>query len=835
MHVPWVVEAMPALLHISLFLFFLGLVIFLLNINHSVFFTVVPCIVLFSAVYVCITFMPIFRPNCPYYTPLSIPVSLLPVSILKLTMGIVKIATFRCVWIAVAFYATIYYCFTCSWIIICSWTRLKDRCRLGDTDTSDSMRTRLVHHGKETWHLFLRLSCRLKERFDDTYTCFDTLYWALRRWGGRNAAKEIIFNRLPDIDLGILGWTVGTLGEDDALQKFFDAIPGFFNSTLVNLPEVDHGSPNHWRLYYDLGVALNGFLRRTLSSNSVLDSVKNRRLDIYLNANNVIFGPRRVSHSLYQILSGNFGQFPQTIETANALAHWCTSNREHVALAARCMVASILQAPLKRDDCWIALARDQLGLPDRVLHDSISRGDDSACLAIFIHMTRQFFRTKSWNLTVVSSLSKFDICNTHPGLQNTFCSLWNEIVLQAKKQGSYSDPAHVLRAVRHFYVALHQGTDAAPTTFDASTRSLDRILDLPSSYPLCNIAAHHPDSTLPPPAQIDDPNDASSRSSRLEIQSIPRGNTNTTPQQAAEANMVAELPSSDFTARLSEGFPSPSSTTGPVHIPPQITSVTDPSIRESIQTVALDLTRLGSMAVAHVSRPSSLLTVGITANITANLVRLNEPPADIPIGEMGESSQDPTETALNLPLLDLVPVTVIPATMPHPHSACTQQPGDFLDPSSPITSVLMVSFSPERNKQQDIVAPTTASDILSKADQITQAIPPIDFTPQTSQESTCVPPTTGPGSLPSPILMPAFHSGVIPVERPSSLESVFLQPCHLLGSLPSSLTTTPSSSTLVTSGLDTGIATSTGVSSAHEYDENSVDAYIPKEVSLHAP
>ncbi|KAH9952550.1 hypothetical protein BGW80DRAFT_1123776, partial [Lactifluus volemus] len=35
-HLPWSVEALPALLHLSLFLFFTGLVIYLFNINHTV-------------------------------------------------------------------------------------------------------------------------------------------------------------------------------------------------------------------------------------------------------------------------------------------------------------------------------------------------------------------------------------------------------------------------------------------------------------------------------------------------------------------------------------------------------------------------------------------------------------------------------------------------------------------------------------------------------------------------------------------------------------------------------------------------------------------------------
>ena len=51
MHVPWAVEGLPTLLHLSLFLFFGGLVIFLFNVDEEVFSCVVSWIGFFSVVY----------------------------------------------------------------------------------------------------------------------------------------------------------------------------------------------------------------------------------------------------------------------------------------------------------------------------------------------------------------------------------------------------------------------------------------------------------------------------------------------------------------------------------------------------------------------------------------------------------------------------------------------------------------------------------------------------------------------------------------------------------------------------------------------------------------
>ncbi len=68
---PWAVETLPALLHISLFLFFAGLVVFLCNVNITIFKLVLSWVGVCTALYGCVTFMPIFRHDSPYYTSLS--------------------------------------------------------------------------------------------------------------------------------------------------------------------------------------------------------------------------------------------------------------------------------------------------------------------------------------------------------------------------------------------------------------------------------------------------------------------------------------------------------------------------------------------------------------------------------------------------------------------------------------------------------------------------------------------------------------------------------------------------------------------------------------------
>src|SRR6266851_5296977 len=86
-HVDWAVDALPAMVHLSLFIFFAGLLVYLFNIHHTVFKVVVCWVALLTTAYGFITFMPIFWHDSPYYSPLSTTVwfllGIIPYAILK--------------------------------------------------------------------------------------------------------------------------------------------------------------------------------------------------------------------------------------------------------------------------------------------------------------------------------------------------------------------------------------------------------------------------------------------------------------------------------------------------------------------------------------------------------------------------------------------------------------------------------------------------------------------------------------------------------------------------------------------------------------------------------
>ncbi len=64
-------EMLPVLLHTSVLLFYIGLIDFLLHINHTVAFTMLAPVALCVLVYFVMCIMQLYFHNSPYHTPLS--------------------------------------------------------------------------------------------------------------------------------------------------------------------------------------------------------------------------------------------------------------------------------------------------------------------------------------------------------------------------------------------------------------------------------------------------------------------------------------------------------------------------------------------------------------------------------------------------------------------------------------------------------------------------------------------------------------------------------------------------------------------------------------------
>ena len=419
MHIPWAVEASWTLVHLSVFLFFGGLVIFSFNLDHEVFTSLVYWTCFFTLVYGLITMLALIRHDSPYSAPLSLPAWFLYSSFQYTTFTVFSFITDR-------------------------------------------------YSPYETWRYY----SDLKDRYRG---------WMLG--SVEKAAEEMASERPSEIDGRILGWTINALGDDDSLEKFFEAIPGFFNSK----PVKDLGDFPLSQLETLWG-ALDGFMGRTLSSNSVTESVKSRRDVLCRDIMSMIPCPM---YYMGDNLRSYYYQAPVSIERSQAMGRWITHSSHDVSVTARHRVIENLPKIRERDNRWTALASDVYGLPARDIEYNVALGGDNVLLAILIHVSRQAIHSyKEGMFGFVKALNQFNIRYTLPGPQHDFCTFWNELVQEAKNRGYGSNPVHILHLIRHLYITLHQGTDATPTAFSASTDTFDAILFHPSSYPLCNIASH---------------------------------------------------------------------------------------------------------------------------------------------------------------------------------------------------------------------------------------------------------------------------------------------------------------------------------------------------------
>ena len=617
MHLHWAVEALPFLIHLSLFLFLSGFIIYMRNINHSVYLSTILATGLFSAVYIFLTFMPLFRPDSPYNTPLSpIAHAITRFVIWALVVCFIYLSAFIILYplaiLAVCFIALIPLFViirrVCGACLSRSLSELKYFAAALPEEEIERFGKRglnyMIHPFNSSWN------------------------WA--RDYSQVSAEERISKTPPAIDLGILKWTIGALGDDDTLEKFFEHIPGFFHSRAVR--DLERPLPDAFLSRFS--DAWGGFLARNLLSNSVDDAVKTHRLDVCMKAIKGICDDDGPSEIFWRLSSLRFDQVPPSIHTAEILEPWCKDNDSDISELARYTAAKVLPYVRERDDRWITFAQDVFGLPEGILRGHIARGDDSVMLAILICAARQVISTEPCKWEMLPSISKFDILDTLPGLQNEFCSLWNEIV---EEGWDMDDPVEILRGIRHLYIALHQGTDCAPTLFDGSTPDDDLRLRVESSYPRCTIHTHDSDSS---------------------VSLLPRlGHThNLSPPPSPSAPLH------------SQELSSPSPNTVPEHIAPEANPATLSSIHESIETVTLDTNRLVVTEVSYSSYQSS----PPAASLTTNIVRSHNATNDLPTNEMDRTSRTPTATFHTLPQPDAVPVIVTPLTV-----SCA--PGDFFD------------------------------------------------------------------------------------------------------------------------------------------------------------
>ena len=235
------VATMPTLLHVSVFLFFAGLVEFLFPIHATVAYTTLACIILFALAYANLTILPNIYHSCPYATPLS-----------GITWRISHLA-----------------------VIGFSWTTLKIE---GGFRKSLSQLWSLIDQpapepdALNSWRETLKNQVKIRRQFLSQ--------------GMRKSVEFSAYKADSTVVTSALVWTLTALDEDREIEDFSSRVPGFFDSsvvpdaTLAILPLMSH-QPNSDPV---LGSRLYDLLNTCKSETSSLDEeMRNNRLRACLN------------------------------------------------------------------------------------------------------------------------------------------------------------------------------------------------------------------------------------------------------------------------------------------------------------------------------------------------------------------------------------------------------------------------------------------------------------------------------------------------------------------------------------------------------------------------
>jgi hypothetical protein len=426
---PLAVEALPTLLHISLFLFFAGSVVFLWHVNLTIFKFVLSWVSICTALYGCITFIPIFRHDSPYLTPLSF----------------------------------------LAWHIVTAIPFLTFRGLRGLT----------------------YLDCFSNDVYDH-FRSLEERYRNLLMWGMQKAAEQTALNSPSEIDTRAFLWTFDRLDEGHDLERFFSGLPSFRSSEVGNplpsltLEQKEALSTALTGLFdrtfsSDLCPSVKN--RRAIICAKAVDPAHIPDafsvLDIMLSECQYT-GP--LATEIVRIVTG-WGNYADQDATLDAQA---TISMIVVRVKLRddpwftlASKALVIPEAVLRD---YATHGESLSLA--ILIHVVRQQ--------FSHFWK-LYRSNVRFYQVLEAASKFKAQDTLPELRHDFCELWNQIVREVQNKDDQTMAFYILGQIRNVFLALHRQTESAlPTRLSPFTGDHDDILYDPLLYPLCSIPGNHP-------------------------------------------------------------------------------------------------------------------------------------------------------------------------------------------------------------------------------------------------------------------------------------------------------------------------------------------------------
>ena len=363
---PWAVEALPTMLHLSLFLFFAGLAVFLWNVNLTIFKLVLSWIGLCISLYGCITFIPVFCHDSPYHTPLSLPVWHLITGIPFLTFRVLETISLSSDWFSY-----------------------------------------------ETYERFERLAER---------------YGHLLVQGMQKTAEESALRSSSEIDARAFMWTFDCLDEDHELERFFSGLPGFRSSKVVEDPLPWLTSDQEGKLLNAVIGLLDRTssdllpepvkVRRNVICAKAIGPVNNPLAMLRVLRRIVSedqYGPVQTSEIARLVKGWDNGKDEETtiIRAIASSVIVRAQRRDDLWYAMASDEMGVSESILRNH----ATHGNNLSLS--ILVHVIRQQ--------FSHVLDQHWPwSEFWK--VLKTTSEFDVRNTSPELQHEFCALWNEVV-----------------------------------------------------------------------------------------------------------------------------------------------------------------------------------------------------------------------------------------------------------------------------------------------------------------------------------------------------------------------------------------------------------------------
>jgi hypothetical protein len=451
LNIPLTIEVIPVLLHISLFLFFAGLSVYLFGVHRTIFKVVTAWIGACIFIYATVAIIPIIHKNSPCSSPLS--------SWFSFWLTGIRYAFFRLLR------------------------------QFPDIDSS----------------IFMRLRSRdpravhLEDYFSHSM---------------RKTAEQYALKLNPSIDYRSLLWTFQSLDEDSDLEKFFEGLPRLCDSKTGKSLDLRQGfiGPNQTELSNALIEMMNRTLssnlvpefvkqRRLIICTKAIESTS-------------LFGPWWILHRVllggwYQFLGCiEFGLFVQNLKD---ISHPVTLFYRQCVAA---LTISIVRDHDERWYQLVIGLLDVSKTLDKYIgnDDNILLANAIYIIRRTVQTYSGLAERHRNGIIVASSktldtVCKLDIRSTLPELQHEFCGLWNQLVSTAQ---SNRPPHHgfvatmTLKNIRKLYIALHECSGIPPTAFYTTTDDRDPILDNPKSYPMCTINDHLPFDPIPD-LQFDEP------------------------------------------------------------------------------------------------------------------------------------------------------------------------------------------------------------------------------------------------------------------------------------------------------------------------------------------